>query len=272
MCLYPALHNDLRFPGTAGRRLALAQNGINQDPAEFIPPLVMDPSDSSRLYFGTDNLYQTLNGASSWTPISAFSGGSYELISCIAVAPSDPNTLYAGTDGGLVFNTQNVLTGSGAVWAQTEPFNAGSVNQIAVDPRDALVAWAGGTSTINSDGPIYYTTDGFVTATQAGHGVPSLPVNDILVDPDIANTVYVANDIGVYRTVDNGVSWFPLGTSLPNVIVHSLRLDRPSRTLRAATYGRGVWDIPVPDTGQAAITITSSLAGAPFSLEDGTVL
>src|SRR2546429_1079631 len=34
-----------------------------------------------------------------------------------------------------------------------------------------------------------------------------------------------------------------LSTGLPRVVVHSLRLHEPSRTLRAGTHGRGAWDI-----------------------------
>src|SRR2546429_3956769 len=32
-----------------------------------------------------------------------------------------------------------------------------------------------------------------------------------------------------------------LSTGLPRVVVHSLRLHEPSRTLRAGTHGRGAW-------------------------------
>ena len=78
-----------------------ALNGINTgDRVDFIPPLVMDPSNSQKLYFGTDRVYQTTNGAASWLAISPdLTGGDpfFGVISTIAVAPSNSNTVYAGT-------------------------------------------------------------------------------------------------------------------------------------------------------------------------------
>src|ERR1017187_9303879 len=235
-------------------------SGINtQDPSDFIPPLIMDPTNSSRLYFGTYRVYQTVDGANSWTVISPSLG---MVIATIAVAPSDPNTVYAGTFGG-VFITRNALSGTGAVWVESNP--PIEVTQITVDPQEPLTAWAAG-----SGGLVSRTTDGGATWTNLSTGLPNLTVNDLLLDPDIANTIYAATDVGVYRTVDGGQSWLPLGSGLPNVIVNSIRLDRPTRILRAATYGRGMWDLAVPISGQVAITIASSIPGAYFSLEDGS--
>src|ERR1035441_9894295 len=67
------------------------------------------------------------------------------------------------------------------------------------------------------------------------------------------------------------LGWLPLGSGLPYVVVNSLKLHDPTRTLRAATYGRGVWDLWVPVGNQVPITIASSPSGAPFQLEDGTI-
>jgi uncharacterized protein (TIGR03437 family) len=73
-----------------------------------------------------------------------------------------------------------------------------------------------------------------------------LPVNDIVVDPDLPNTLYVATDAGVMFTTDGGNSWSSLGNGLPRVVVHSLTLSRKTRVLRAGTHGRSVWEIAIP--------------------------
>jgi hypothetical protein len=53
-----------------------------------------------------------------------------------------------------------------------------------------------------------------------------------------------------------------LGTGLPLVVVHSLVPHRPSRTLRAATHGRSVWDITVPLPSASLQPQISTLAPA----------
>jgi photosystem II stability/assembly factor-like uncharacterized protein len=247
-------------------------SGINtQDRSDFIPPLAMDPSNSSRLYFGTYRVYQTVDGANSWIAISPDLTIDNGVISTVAVAPSDPNTVYAGAWDGAVSVTRSALSGTGATWTPRNLPFAQDSNQIAVDPQNPLTAWVAANGPVSDPaGLVYRTTDGGSTWTNLSTGLPNVTVDDLLLDPDIANTIYAATDVGVYRSVDAGQSWLPLGVGLPNVIVHSLRLDRPSRTLRAATYGRGMWDLSVPASGQVAVTIASSPPGAYFSLEDGT--
>jgi hypothetical protein len=57
-----------------------------------------------------------------------------------------------------------------------------------------------------------------------------------------ANTFYVGTDIGVFRTVDAGVNWQQFSDGLPNVAVYDLLIHAPTRLLRAATHGRGIWE------------------------------
>ena len=85
------------------------------DRHDFIPPLVMDPSQSNTLYFGTYRVYQTTDGASSWMVISP-SLTSFSAIATIAVAPSDSNTVYAGTLDSEVQVTTNAGAKASAMW------------------------------------------------------------------------------------------------------------------------------------------------------------
>jgi hypothetical protein len=72
--------------------------------------------------------------------------------------------------------------------------------------------------------------------------------------------VYVATDAGVYAsanaTAGSGSTWSVLQTGLPNSQVLSLRLNTSSRTLVAATHGRGMWNIKLP-TSSAKIALNS---------------
>lgn len=265
---------EIAASSDGGNSFRPASSGVGvQDPTEFVPPMVMDPSNPSRLYYGTNRIYQTLNGANSWTAISSDLTAGIGGLATIAIAPSDPNTIYTGAEGGVLFVTQNALSGTGATWAPRNLPVSQAIFKIVVDPQNPLTAWAGGfglDSLQRAVGPLYRTTDGGVTWSNRSSGLPSIPVNDIVLDPDVANTIYVATDVGVYRSADSGQSWLPLGAGLPNVVVNSILLYRPSRILRAATYGRGMWDLPIPASGQVAITIASTSVGAYFSLEDGT--
>jgi photosystem II stability/assembly factor-like uncharacterized protein len=95
-------------------------------------------------------------------------------------------------------------------------------------------------------GHIFATINGGVTWTDISGNLPNIPVNDLVVDPDLPNTLYAATDVGVFSTADGGTTWSTLVSGLPNVAVLSLKLHRASRTLRAATHGRGMYDVQIP--------------------------
>jgi photosystem II stability/assembly factor-like uncharacterized protein len=241
-----------------------AQTGIDtSDRNALWRPLVMDPTNSQRLYFATFRLYQTNDGAESWNPISGDLAGPQSALSAVAVGPANPNMIYVGSSGityrgslapspiaGHVFVTTNADAGSGARWTdRTSGLPPRGVTQIVVDPESSLTAFVGfaGFSGFSGDaqGHLFKTTNGGASWTDVSANLPNVPVNAIVLD-DVAGTIYVGTDTGVFVTVDGGLVWSPLMSGLPHAVITGLKLHQPSRTLRAATYGRGLWDLKVP--------------------------
>src|SRR5437588_3183334 len=108
---YAACQNiDIRKTINSGGTWTNAVSGINQnDNVQFIPPLVIDPSNPQVRYFGTYRVWQTVNGAGTWLPASPDLSGTRATIKTIAPAPGDPNTVYTGFQIGKVFMTSNAL-------------------------------------------------------------------------------------------------------------------------------------------------------------------
>ena len=226
------------------------------DPRVFIPPLVMDPSQSSTLYFGTNLVYQTTNGANSWTAISpTLTNGA---LTTIAVAPSDSNTVYAGTVEGYVQVTTNAGAKTSAVWNKHSaglPFR--TATSVAIDPlfsTTVYVTFSGFTGFGDNLGHVFRSTNAGSTWTDISGDLPNTPVNWLVVDPAVPGQLFVATDVGVFYTTNEGVNWFTLMSGLPRVAVLGLALDNPARILRASTHGRGVWDI---NLGSAVATLSA---------------
>ncbi|HKD41271.1 MAG TPA: hypothetical protein VKB87_13390, partial [Myxococcaceae bacterium] len=101
----------------------------------------------------------------------------------------------------------------------------------------------------DSVGHLFLTVDGGNTWQPFGVGganrLPNVPVQVVKFDPaDTADqTIYVGTDIGVYRTTDRGANWERFGVGFPFVRVTDLFIARNGSLLRAATYGRGAWEI-----------------------------
>jgi hypothetical protein len=265
----------------------LANSGIDPtDPVSFIAPFVIDPINNQQLYFGTNRLWETTDGANSWTAASgALTTTITGFLTAIAAAPASQSQriVYAGTVGGLLWVSLPFASGQPALSQLTSSvLPSRAVTQIVIDPSDpmgrtAYVTYSGfsgiypGFAGGDTVGHIFKTTTagGFWNdvscqasdcSAPGATDLPNTPANDLVIDPDdpTHNTIYAATDVGVFQTSDGGATWSHLNNGLPNVAVLSLRLHDPSRTLRAATHGRGAWDLALPAlAGTASFRISS---------------
>ncbi len=228
-------------PWKGGER---AVSGIDMaDRAAFLPPLVMDPIDSERLYFGTQRIYRTENGAARWTSI--YNSPRRATVRTIATAPSNENTVYASI---LRFRdiSRIVFTHDGGLtWEESELGLADTryIGDLAVHPDDSDQAYAvvGGFGT----GHVYQTTDGGRTWRDRTGNLPDHPVNAVLYDPEDPGGVYIGTDLGVFHSSRGGDTWDMLADGFPTVAVFDLAARPGTGRLVAATHGRGMFEIPI---------------------------
>jgi len=227
-------------------------NGINACNAYFVTPIETpsaqaDPTGTTYFTNTASLIYRTDNAGASWYPIlngnpalTYVRGSSHS----VSVSPIDLNHVAAVAPGGFVL----ITTDGGQHWAQRD-------NKVAGYPGfNSNIAWANNkvlyVASENPTGQAVYvvkSTDGGLSWSAAGNGLPGVPIDKLLAAPNDAsgNTVYAATWLGVYRTVDGGQNWSQYGAGLPTVEVSDLYMPRDGSFLRASTYGRGVWDIPV---------------------------
>ncbi len=239
-----------------GSSFGSIQSGISGAGA-WVTPRVMDPTNPNILYTGTNLVYRSTNGGASWTAISGALDASY--ISHIAVAPSDPATIYVCYEGydGKVFKTNN----TGGSWSNIESgIPERYPTHVAVDPlnRDIVYCSVSG----YGSGHVYKSTNGGSSWTNSSTGLPDLPANCIVVDQNDGNKLYVGTDIGVYYSANAGASWSSFSTGLPNVVVDFLALHPSTGTLRAGTHGRGMWETA---TSAPSLTVLSPNGGESWS-------
>jgi hypothetical protein len=217
--------------------------------------------------------------------------------------------LYAGMagslDGGASFGGHifaNYAAGSASsssVWtdiakstvsnASGTAFNPGGfdISSVVADPHDAtgetvyatVMGFAG--NGVNA-AHVYRSTNGGASWTNISNNLPNAPANSLLVDPNDANTVYVAMDTGIYATTQvtscatvSSSCWSVYGTGLPNAPVVALQASAGIATgdgrfgeLRAATYGRGIWQIPLLTAAYpAAPTMTLNPTSLTFTAQ-----
>ena len=246
-------------------------SGISADADQqnFYAPFVVDPGNGDHVLYGTNRVWETTNGGTTWTNISSvntagFNNGS-SYVSAIGLAPADLNTIYAATDYAATGYKIFVTTNHGVLWTEHDLGVGGRVNDIQVDPANAQIAYAA-ISTFNSpNGQVYMTSNGGANWTNISGNLPSGPVWSLQIDPSTSpSSIYAGADDGVYLTTNGGTTWNRFGVGLPNAQVFQIELNNHLHILGAATHGRGMWEIAI------APLATHFTVSAPSSTTAGT--
>jgi hypothetical protein len=200
----------------------------------WVTPYVIDPVDPQVLYAGVGgNVWKTTNRGSSWSAISS-SLSVYELQS-LAVAPSNTQVIYAGS----YYNLYKSTNGGGS-WSTVTLPAYDAVTSIEIHPTNPLIVWIT-FSGYSAGSKVFKTEDGGATWTNISGTLPNLPTNTIEYDKN-TGVLYLGNDLGVFVRHPDMQDWQLFDTGLPNVIVTELEIQYSSGRLRAATYGRGLWE------------------------------
>lgn len=261
--VYASAQNGAFYRSTnGGAGFTGALSGINSsDRKNWKTPIIMSPHNPATLYYGTNRLYRSTNHATTWAVISPDltkgSGGGnlvYGTITAIAVSPKNPQLIYCGTDDGTV----SVTMDGGINWSKiTNGLPNRWVTAIEADPFDENTAYItfSGYKWRDYQPHVLRTTNRGVTWQDISGNLPEAPVNDIIIDSSPqaqkensgSKVYYAATDFGVFVTHDGGAKWEILGSGLPLISIMDLTWHAPSRTLVAATYGRSMYRITMPD-------------------------
>jgi hypothetical protein len=285
---------------------------VAYDTALLDAPSLLDPASPTILLTGTCRVWRgPAQNAAAWSSANALSHAfdksatpctaSSPLIRSLAAGgpgsgnPATSQVIYAGLAGafdggatlpGHLFSTQNANAAT-PTWTDTALPNAGQfdVSSLVVDPHDATGATVYATIQGFNVPHLYRSTNFGATWTNLSANLPNAPANAVAVDPNDANTVYIALDAAVYvtqaiSTCPTTNCWSVLGTALPNAPVVALATaanlptgDGRNGLLRAATYGRGLWQTPLltaASPAKPAITITPAsltFASQPVSTQ-----
>jgi photosystem II stability/assembly factor-like uncharacterized protein len=240
-----------------------AGNGLNGRNC-FEPPYLIDPTNPMRMLYGTERVNQSLDGGQNWSPLSPdVTGGGGAAIRALAIAPSNSQFVYAATNDGRVLASSD----GGATFALRLTNNPGwprVTRELTVDPNDPLTVYLAVSA---FGGPhIRRSRDAGVTWTTIDGNLPDVPVNVIGVDPRApAPSLYAGTDTGVFRSVDDGVTWHRYLPGLPTCNVTDLRVEVPRGRLVIGTMGRGAWSAPLVNCyadfdGDGLITVNDYIA------------
>ena len=225
-------------------------------------PLVFSRFDPKTLYFAANVLFKTTDQGRSWSVISpdltresyempanlgAFSAGDPEKGkhrgTIYALAPSfeDADTIWAGTDDGLIHLTRD----GGKNWKNVTPPQLvpwAKVSIIEASHFDAGTAYAAiNTFRLDDLRPhIYRTRDFGASWQEIVSGLPAnAPSNVVREDPRHKGLLFAGTETSVYVSFNDGESWQALQLNLPHTSMRDLAIHGDD--LIVGTHGRSFW-------------------------------
>jgi hypothetical protein len=226
-----------------GSRRLTKDGGITQTGAtpngqtgSWIAPLIYDPNQQMTVYSFGENIWKSEDFGVSWTNIGTptFTG----TITEAAIAQNNSNiilvskgaTLEKSIDGGVTFSD---LTG-------TLPNS--TITDIAFAPHNDEIIIVTYASYQNNGQKIYKSTNGGVTWTNITNNLGDMPIRKVVIDHSPDHHIYIGAEIGVFTMPLNGNTWTLYNSNLPNMAIEDLEIMWGTNTLRAATWGRGLWE------------------------------
>jgi photosystem II stability/assembly factor-like uncharacterized protein len=223
-------------------------NGFRSDDrSNWLQPMLLHPSDPSKLFTATQYVYLAEDAGSpstipQWRIISPdLSTGSmiYEsVVSTMAIPPSRSSWIYAGTGDGNLRRCEDI-DAANPVWIDASSgLPKRWITRIAVHPGDPQAVFAAVSG--YGSGHVFQSTNAGALWIDISSNLPDIPVNALIVAGAAAlPKLFIGTDVGVWERLSDG-TWYPVGTGLPNVVVFDLAIDSENRLI-AATHGRGMW-------------------------------
>ncbi len=226
-----------------------------QSQSSFVAPYVLAPSDPEILYAASAIVAKSTNHGDSWditnngNPLDP----AFTPVLSMAISYTDPNVVYAATApfddvSAKVFRTLN-----GEDWENiTEDLPNRYPMDIAIDPTNDNIAYI--TFAGFGSGHVFKTTDNGTSWTDISGALPDVPTNAVIVDPLFPNNIYVGNDLGVFASVDGGLSWETYQEGLPGtMMVFDLKISPVNRKLHVASHGNGAYRRDLLETPVVAV-------------------
>jgi len=207
----------------------------------FLPPFLIDPTDSTRMLYATERLFESTDGGISWSTLSGDLTTGTGAIRSLAIAPSDPDKVYIATNDGLV----QASTDGGATFQVVRSGNPGwprVTRELCVHPTEPLTVFLA-VSAFDTE-QVLRSADGGLTWKALDAGLPDVPVNVIAVRAALRGApeeVFAGTDSGLFHTNDGGRTWRRYGKGLPNAPVIDLVIEEDRQRVLLTTQGRGAW-------------------------------
>lgn len=223
--------------------------------------LAQHVTNPNTIFAGYDDIFKSTDAGDTYTnTTNLLLSGTSDIKTC----PSNSNRIFAarGSQGRLC-RSEN----AGDSWSIIDnnsgfpPTPRPTITCIGINPSNSNRVWVSFGGTTDSVKVFYSGDAGANWSNINSIGLPNVPVNCITVTA--GNDVYIGTAIGVYYRPSGG-NWTPFYNNLPASPVTELVINELAGKIRAATFGRGIWESPLYANCTPAINFTGTQTGINY--------
>ncbi|MEM7368729.1 MAG: GEVED domain-containing protein [Bacteroidota bacterium] len=241
--------------GQSRHGIGTPQSGSSQ--ASWEAPLFFDPKQQMRVFHFSDSVFSSEEFGDNWQYVG--SPPNMGIIRIAAIAQNNSNLIIAARGSDIRLSQDG-----GQSWASiTSGLPGHSVTDIAFDPNDDQTIVVTYNRYQNDNEKVYISHNLGSTWTNITHNLGNMPIRSVAIDHSSAANIYVGAEIGVYYKPMNSNSWTLYNTNLPNVAVRDLEIQYGSNTIKAATWGRGLWDYHLVGRKDYPAILTTGITTPP---------
>jgi len=198
-------------------------------------PLAFDPNDQMKVYNFAKDIYVSEEFGGNWT----YRGDPFgNTISEAAIAENNSDIIVVARGAALMKSTNAGATFSSI---KTNLPNY-TITDIAFNPNDDENIFVTYNRYQNDGNKIFMTTNGGTNWINITYNLGDMPLRNVVVDHTKEGNIYVGAEIGVYTKTISDTAWTLYTPGLPNSTIKELEVVNGSNTLRAAIWGRGLWE------------------------------
>ena len=202
--------------------------------------LATHQTNPSIVFAGTNEqggrLYKSTNEGTTWDTLFLWAGDA--VLTC----PSNHNRVYF-SGAKRIFLSNNLGASADSIHQNPGfPTEYGYITDLAVNPLNSSNVYA----TISGTTPgvkVMQSLNAGASWTNISNDLPNIPTNCIATTG--SGDIYIGTDIGVFYKRASGSNWIPYRNGLPATIINDLAINESQNTIRAGSYGRGIWVSPL---------------------------
>lgn len=223
-------------------------------------PLFYDPNQQMRVFTLADSVWKTENFGDNWELVGTPGIGTIQRAAIAynnseIMAISSGSTLRISTDGGATFFAPGIgLPNYNITDMEFDPNHDSTIivtyNRYQLDGKKVFISY--------DLGGFWYNIT---------HNLADMPIRCVTIDHTPEGNIYLGAEIGIYTMPMNGTEWELYNESFPNVTVRDLDVQFGSNTLKASTWGRGLWENFLVDREDYPQILHTSITNAPTKTE-----